>query len=175
MIVLKTSKELALMREAGRISHLALMAGVKAVAPGKTTMEINQVIHDFIVSHGAKPSFLGYGGFPAAACISINEEVIHGIPSKHRKIKEGDILAIENGKVTSVESDIVKAAVKLTKSMVKKQKGEAGFVTIIYGEDATEEQAAQVEQEIKEKVDPDLETAIVNGGTPIYYFTISVE
>ena len=91
------------------------------------------------------------------------------------KIKEGDILAIENGKVTSVESDIVKAAVKLTKSMVKKQKGEAGFVTIIYGEDATEEQAAQVEQEIKEKVDPDLETAIVNGGTPIYYFTISVE
>ena len=91
------------------------------------------------------------------------------------KIKEGDILAIENGKVTSVESDIVKAAVKLTKSMVKKQKGEAGFVTIIYGEDATEEQAAQVEQEIKEKVDPDLETAIVNGGTPINYFTISVE
>ena len=99
MIVLKTSKELALMREAGRISHLALMAGVKAVAPGKTTMEINQVIHDFIVSHGAKPSFLGYGGFPAAACISINEEVIHGIPYKHRKIKEGDIVSIDTGAI----------------------------------------------------------------------------
>ena len=67
------------------------------------------------------------------------------------KIKEGDILAIENGKVTSVESDIVKAAVKITKNMVKKRKGEAGFITIIYGEDATEEQATMVELEIKEK------------------------
>lgn len=91
------------------------------------------------------------------------------------KIKEGDILAIENGKVTSVESDIVKAAVKITKSMVKKRKGEAGFITIIYGEDATEEQATMVELEIKEKIDPDIEVALVNGGTPIYYFTISVE
>ena len=90
-------------------------------------------------------------------------------------IKEGDILAIENGKVTSVESDIVKAAVKITKSMVKKRKGEAGFITIIYGEDATEEQATMVELEIKEKIDPDIEVALVNGGTPIYYFTISVE
>lgn len=91
------------------------------------------------------------------------------------KIKEGDILAIENGKVTSVESDIVKAAVKITKNMVKKRKGEAGFITIIYGEDATEEQATMVELEIKEKIDPDIEVALVNGGTPIYYFTISVE
>ncbi len=91
------------------------------------------------------------------------------------KIREGEILAIENGKVTSVEKDIIAAAVKVTKSMVKKHRGEASFITIIYGEDATEEQAAQVEAEIREKVDPDIEVAIVDGGTPIYYFTISVE
>ena len=82
------------------------------------------------------------------------------------KIKEGDILAIENGKVTSVESDIVKAAVKITKNMVKKRKGEAGFITVIYGEDATEEQAAMVEMEIKEKIDPDIEVALVNAVLP---------
>ena len=57
----------------------------------------------------------------------------------------------------------------------QKRKGEAGFITIIYGEDATEEQATMVELEIKEKIDPDIEVALVNGGTPIYYFTISVE
>ncbi len=91
------------------------------------------------------------------------------------KIKEGEILAIENGKVISVENDIVKAALKVTKSMVKKRRGEVSFITLIYGEDATEEQAALLEAEIKEKVDPDIEIAIVDGGTPIYYFTISVE
>ncbi len=99
MIVLKTGKEIALMREAGRIAAQALMAGVQAVAPGKTTQEINRVIHDYITSHGAVPSFLGYGGFPAAACISINQEVIHGIPSKTRRIEEGDIVSIDVGAI----------------------------------------------------------------------------
>ena len=97
MIVLKTSRELELMREAGRISHLALMAGVKAVRPGATTMDVNRAVHDVILSFGATPSFLGYGGFPAAACVSVNEEVIHGIPSKRRKIQEGDIVSIDVG------------------------------------------------------------------------------
>lgn len=99
MIVLKTGKEIALMREAGRIAAQALMAGVQAVAPGKTTQDINRVIHDYITSHGAVPSFLGYGGFPAAACISINQEVIHGIPSKTRRIEEGDIVSIDVGAI----------------------------------------------------------------------------
>lgn len=99
MIILKTSHELELMREAGRISHLALMAGVKAVAPGKTTMDINRVVHETITSLGGVPSFLGYAGFPASACISVNDEVIHGIPSKHRKIQEGDIVSIDTGAI----------------------------------------------------------------------------
>lgn len=97
MIILKTSRELELMREAGRISHLALMAGVKAVRPGGTTMDVNRAVHEVITSFGAKPSFLGYGGFPAAACVSVNEEVIHGIPSKRRKLQEGDIVSIDTG------------------------------------------------------------------------------
>ena len=96
MIVLKTSRELELMREAGRISHLALMAGVKAVQPGKTTMDVNRAVHDVILSFGAKPSFLGYGGFPASTCISVNEVVIHGIPGS-RKLKEGDIVSVDVG------------------------------------------------------------------------------
>ena len=99
MIVLKTSRELELMREAGRISHLALMAGVKAVRPGATTMDVNRAVHDVILSFGATPSFWGYGGFPAAACVSVNEEVIHGIPSKRRKIQEGDIVSIDTGAI----------------------------------------------------------------------------
>lgn len=99
MILLKTGNEIALMREAGRIAAQALRAGVLAVAPGKTTQDINRVIHDCITSQGAVPSFLGYGGFPAAACISINQEVIHGIPSKTRRIEEGDIVSIDVGAI----------------------------------------------------------------------------
>lgn len=97
MIVLKTKSELTLMREAGRIAAQALHAGVGAVRPGVTTMEINHIIENVIRSGGAVPSFLNYGGFPAAACISINEEVIHGIPSKKRVIREGDIVSIDVG------------------------------------------------------------------------------
>lgn len=99
MISLKNEKELAAMRIAGRISAQALQVGGKAVAPGVSTAEIDKIIYDFIISQGAKPAFLGYAGFPASACISINNEVIHGIPSKERIIKEGDIVKIDTGAV----------------------------------------------------------------------------
>lgn len=97
MIVLKTSKELALMREAGRIAAQALQAGLAAVQPGVSTLELNRRIHQVITSHGAVPSFLGYNGFPASACISVNEQVIHGIPSAKRILREGDIVSIDVG------------------------------------------------------------------------------
>ncbi len=97
MIVLKTSRELAKMREAGRISALALQAGGKAVQPGASTWEIDQEIRRFIEKCGAKPNFLGYGGFPGSACISVNHVVIHGIPSKNIILKQGDIVSIDTG------------------------------------------------------------------------------
>lgn len=97
MIILKTSNELELMRRAGAIAHGALMAGVAAVAPGRSTLDVNQVVHDYLVRHDAIPSFLGYGGFPAAACISVNQVVIHGIPSREHKIQEGDLVSIDVG------------------------------------------------------------------------------
>ena len=97
MIVLKTSRELAKMREAGRISALALQAGGKAVQPGVSTWEIDQEIRRFIEKCGAKPNFLGYGGFPGSACISVNHVVIHGIPSKKIILKHGDIVSIDTG------------------------------------------------------------------------------
>ena len=99
MIVLKTSRELELMRRAGELSAQALMAGVRTVQPGKTTLDIDRVVHDYIVSHGGKPSFLGYNGFPASTCVSINEEVIHGIPSRERVIREGDLVSIDVGAI----------------------------------------------------------------------------
>ena len=98
MVVLKTSKELAKMRKAGSITAQALQVGGAAVKPGVTTGEIDRIIKSFILSKGAKPSFLGYGGFPGSACISVNEEVIHGIPGK-RVIQEGDIVSIDVGAV----------------------------------------------------------------------------
>ena len=99
MIVLKTTRELSLMKEACVISAGALKAAGAAVEPGVSTEEINRVAHDFIVRHGAVPTFLGYSGYPAASCISINDEVIHGIPSKKRVIEEGDIVSIDLGAV----------------------------------------------------------------------------
>ena len=73
MIILKTGKELALMAQAGKITAQALQAGIAAVKPGVTTWELNRVVHEAITSRGATPSFLGLYGFPAAACISVNE------------------------------------------------------------------------------------------------------
>ena len=85
------------MRKAGLITGGALKAAEKAIHAGMTTYELDKVIHDYIVSHGAKPSFLGYGGFPASACISVNDTVIHGIPSKNEKLKDGDIVSVDVG------------------------------------------------------------------------------
>ncbi|BCI61199.1 type I methionyl aminopeptidase [[Clostridium] leptum] len=97
MIVLKTSRELQLMREACRISAMALKVAGEAVEPGVTTAEIDQIAYKLIKRMGAEPNFLNYNGFPATACISVNNEVIHGIPSKSRVLKEGDIVSIDLG------------------------------------------------------------------------------
>lgn len=97
MIVLKTSRELSAMRAAGRISARALKIAGQAVEPGVSTWEIDRIARRFIEDQGAKPTFLGYGGFPASACISVNNVVIHGIPSKSNIIKQGDIVSIDVG------------------------------------------------------------------------------
>ncbi len=97
MIVLKTKRELALMREACRISAGALKAAGEAVEPGVTTYEIDRIAYNYIKKCGAEPNFLNLYGFPATACISINNEVIHGIPSKKRVLKAGDIVSIDLG------------------------------------------------------------------------------
>ena len=97
MIVLKTTGELSLMKEACVISAGALKAAGAAVEPGVSTEEINRIAHNFISKNGAIPTFKGYNGYPAATCISINDEVIHGIPSKKRIIRAGDIVSIDVG------------------------------------------------------------------------------
>lgn len=97
MIQIKTEKELELMRVACRITALARKAAADAVAPGATTEDIDRAVRKTIESHGAKPSFLGYAGFPGSACVSINDEVIHGIPSAKRVIHEGDIVKVDVG------------------------------------------------------------------------------
>ncbi len=97
MIVLKTSHELEFMKTACRISAEALQVAGEAVKPGVSTWEIDKIAHDYIVKQGAEPNFLGLYGFPGTACISINDEVIHGIPSKKRILKAGDIVSIDLG------------------------------------------------------------------------------
>ncbi len=85
------------MRVAGRITAEAIYLGGEAVKDGVSTKHIDDIIRHHIEKCGAVPSFLGYGGFPGSACISINDEVIHGIPSKNRIIKDGDIVSIDVG------------------------------------------------------------------------------
>lgn len=97
MIPIKTKEQLERMRVACRITALARKAAADAVAPGVTTDEIDRIVRKTIEKAGAKPSFLGYGGFPASACISINDEVIHGIPSAKRIVRAGDIVKIDVG------------------------------------------------------------------------------
>ena len=97
MIVLKNGRELKVMREACRISAEALKLAGSAVEPGVTTAELDKIAEKYILSQGAKPNFKNYNGYPATACISINNEVIHGIPSKKRVIQAGDIVSIDLG------------------------------------------------------------------------------
>ena len=97
MIVLKTNRELAIMRKAGEISQRALRLGGEAVEPGVSTWEIDRIIRQYIEKEGATPNFLGYEGYPGSACISVNDVVIHGIPSKDQILKKGDIVGIDTG------------------------------------------------------------------------------
>ena len=96
MVSLKTSKELSDMKLSCQISAQALKLAGELIRPGVSTAHVNKMVHEFIVSQGAKPTFLGYGGFPAACCISVNDEVIHGIPSD-RIIRDGDIVSVDVG------------------------------------------------------------------------------
>jgi methionyl aminopeptidase len=97
MVSIKSSTDLAKMREAGQIAGRALKLAGESIKAGMTTKALDKIIHDYITGCGAKPSFLGYGGFPGSACISINNEVIHGIPSHKRRIAEGDIVSVDVG------------------------------------------------------------------------------
>ncbi len=101
-IVLKSPREIEIMREAGRINALALQAVREAARPGVTTAELDAVAEEVIRSHGAVPAFKGYPGpypYPATITVSINDELVHGIPSKQRKLREGDIVSIDCGTI----------------------------------------------------------------------------
>lgn len=97
MIQIKNSEQIAVMKEAGRITAEALLVAGENIRDGVSTKYIDTLIREHIEKSGAKPSFLGYGGFPGSACISINDEVIHGIPSAKRIIKDGDIVKVDVG------------------------------------------------------------------------------
>ncbi len=96
LITIKTPEEIEKMRAAGRLTAQARALAGSMIRPGVTTGEIDREVRKFIRSHGAKPSFLGYGGFPGSICASVNEVVIHGIPGS-RKLEEGDIVSIDVG------------------------------------------------------------------------------
>lgn len=97
MIQIKNAAEIEKMRRANAISAAALKAGGEAIEAGITTAEIDKIIEDYIRRHGAKPNFKGLYGFPGTACISVNDTVIHGIPSRKIVIRPGDIVSIDTG------------------------------------------------------------------------------
>ena len=95
-IYIKSSSEIELMRQAGRITAGARTIARQAIADGVSTKQIDKCVREFIVKSGATPTFLNYGGFPGSACVSVNDEVIHGIPGK-RKVRNGDIVSVDVG------------------------------------------------------------------------------
>lgn len=99
MVTRKSNREIELMKIAGRIVALAHHEVSKAIRPGVSTKELDEIVERVIRENDAIPSFLNYNGFPASACISINEEVVHGIPSPTRKLKEGDIVSVDIGAI----------------------------------------------------------------------------
>lgn len=99
MVTIKSDREVQLMREAGRIVALAHQEVKKHIKAGVTTMELDEIVERVIRSYDAIPSFKGYGGFPGSACTSVNEQVVHGIPSKKVILREGDIIGIDIGAI----------------------------------------------------------------------------
>ena len=99
MIYLKTDEEIELMREANQLVAKTLGELAKHIKPGISTLQLDQIAETFICDHGAVPAFLGYNDFPNSICTSVNEQVIHGIPSKQVVLKEGDIISIDCGTV----------------------------------------------------------------------------
>ena len=97
MIYLKTDEEIELLRENNLLVSQTLAEVARHIKPGVTTRQLDKIADDFIRSHGATPAFLGYGGYPATACISVNEQVVHGIPSEETVIREGDIVSVDLG------------------------------------------------------------------------------
>ena len=97
MFIVKNSEQIMLMKHAGKITAEALLVAREMIRPGVSTKEIDQKVRRYIESCGAVPSFLGYGGFPGSACISVNDEVIHGIPSAKKILMEGDIVKVDVG------------------------------------------------------------------------------
>ena len=96
-ITIKSAREIELMKEAGRILEIVHDELGKALKPGMSTYEIDRLGEELIRSYGCVPSFLNYNGYPASICVSVNEEVVHGIPSRKRILKEGDIVGLDAG------------------------------------------------------------------------------
>ena len=99
MIYLKTDEEIELMREANQLVGKTLAEVGKHVAPGISTLQLDKIAEEFIRDHGAVPAFLGYGGFPNSICASVNEQVVHGIPSSTKILQEGDIISVDCGTI----------------------------------------------------------------------------
>ncbi len=96
-ITIKSEREIELMTQAGRILEIVHEEMEKALKPGMTTLDIDAIGEEVIRSYGCEPSFLNYNGYPASICVSVNEEVVHGIPSRNRIIQEGDIVSLDAG------------------------------------------------------------------------------
>lgn len=99
MVTVKTAEEIGLMRKANQIVRDSLSLIEEKIKPGMTTKQLDKMVYDYITGCGATPSFLGYEGYPASACISIDEEVVHGIPSAKRYIEEGQIVSVDIGSI----------------------------------------------------------------------------
>jgi methionyl aminopeptidase len=97
MIIIKSPAEIQLMRESGRVTAAVLRSLAQLIKPGISTKDIGDYVEETILKHGMTPTFKGYNGYPAGACVSVNEEVIHGIPSKSKLLREGDIVSVDIG------------------------------------------------------------------------------
>lgn len=99
MIIIKSQKEIELMRTAGSVTAQILADLSRIIQPGITTMDVDDFVEENILRNGMIPAFKGYNGYPASACVSVNQQVVHGIPSKKRKLTEGDIVSIDIGTI----------------------------------------------------------------------------
>ena len=173
-VTIKTDEELNLMRKAGELLAQVHEELHNALRPGISTLELDAIGEEAIRKLGGIPNCKDYEGYPASVCISVNDEVVHGIPKAETILKEGDIIGIVDNSIAAVSPEVNETVEKVVRVMIEKRDIEDPIVNLYFGDAVEEDDAIALSEHLQDLFE-DAEFIVARGGQPLYYYYISVE